>query len=98
MLPSGPATKYRLKMNNPTPSTPVRILIVDDEAAQMKALCDTLRDHGYETIGFTTGRDALVAIRDTEFDLLITDLMMPEMDGISLLKAGLQIKPDLVGI
>ena len=33
-----------------------KILIVDDEAAQMKALCDTLQDHGYETTGFVSAR------------------------------------------
>ena len=31
-----------------------KILIVDDEAAQMKALCDTLQDHGFETVGFVS--------------------------------------------
>lgn len=63
-------------------SPPARILIVDDEAAQMKALCDTLRDQGYETVGFTTGPDALAALGESEFDLLLADLMMPEMDEI----------------
>jgi hypothetical protein len=71
---------------------------VDDEAAQMKALCDTLRDHGYETVGFTTGKAALEALGETKFDLLLTDLMMPEMDGIALLRAALETDPHLVGI
>jgi two-component system sensor histidine kinase/response regulator len=75
-----------------------KLLIVDDEAAQMKALCDTLRDHGYETVGFTTGTAALVAVREAEFDLLLADLMMPEMDGIALLRAAQEVDPTLVGI
>lgn len=75
-----------------------RILIVDDEAAQMKALCDTLRDHGYETVGFATGRAALAALHEGKFDLLLADLMMPEMDGIGLLQAALRAEPNLVGI
>src|SRR3990170_3807753 len=75
-----------------------RILIVDDEAAQMRALCDTLRDQGYETAGFTTGDDALRALQETQFDLLLTDLMMPGMDGVALLFAALKIDPQLVGI
>lgn len=49
-----------------------RILIVDDEAANMQALCDTLRDHGYDTTGFTTGEDALKALQEKQFDLLLT--------------------------
>ena len=79
-------------------SSPTRILIVDDESAQRKALCDTLRDHGYETVGFGSGKAAMVALRDTRFDLLLTDLMMPEMDGIALLRAAREVDQDLVGI
>jgi hypothetical protein len=75
-----------------------KILIVDDEAAQMKALCNTLQDHGYETTGFVSAQAALKAMEETAFDLLLTDLMMPEMDGISLLQAARQKDPNLVGI
>jgi hypothetical protein len=77
---------------------PIRILIVDDETALMQALCDTLREHGYETAGYTTCGTALAALRSTRFDLLLADLMMPEMDGIALLRAAMDIDPDLVGI
>ncbi len=80
------------------PLTAVRILIVDDEAAQMKALCNTLRDHGYETVGFASGKAALAALQTARFDLLLSDLMMPEMDGISLLRAAQTADPDLIGI
>jgi diguanylate cyclase (GGDEF)-like protein/PAS domain S-box-containing protein len=75
-----------------------RVLIVDDEAAQMRALRDTLRDQGYETAGFTTGEGALRALREEQFDLLLTDLMMPGMDGVALLAAAVKIDPQLVGI
>ena len=75
-----------------------RILIVDDETAQMQALCNTLGDHGYETHGFTDGAIALQALGKAKFDLLLADLMMPGMDGIALLQAAKQIDHDLVGI
>src|SRR5438067_159058 len=77
---------------------PARILIVDDEAPQMNALCDTLQHQGYLTTGFTSANEALAALRQQRFDLLLTDLMMPEMDGLSLLRAALETDPDLVGI
>ncbi len=77
---------------------PAKILIVDDEVAQMKALCNTLQDHGYETTGFVSAPTALQVMETTAFDLLLTDLMMPEMDGITLLQAARQKDPNLVGI
>jgi two-component system, sensor histidine kinase and response regulator len=75
-----------------------KILVVDDEAAQMKALCDTLQDKGYDTTGFVSAQAALKALGETTFDLLLTDLMMPEMDGISLLQAAKEKDSNLVGI
>ncbi|MBE0546708.1 MAG: response regulator [Rubrivivax sp.] len=75
-----------------------RLLIVDDETASMKALCDTLRLQGYETTGFTSGKDALSALQETRFDVLLTDLMMPAMDGVGLLTAALKMDPQLVGV
>ena len=75
-----------------------RIMIVDDEAELMSALCEALAGQGYETMGFTTGADALKVLVEQDYDLLLTDLMMPEMDGIALLQAGLEIDPNLVGI
>jgi len=81
-----------------TDAAKARLLIVDDEAAQMQALCDTLEDNGYETVGCSGGEAALVALQGAPFDLLLADLMMPGMDGIGLLRAALAIDPTLVGI
>ena len=75
-----------------------RLLIVDDQASHMKALCDTLEEAGYATTGFTGGKDALEALKREQFDLLLTDMMMPEMDGISLLQAAFEIDKNVVGI
>jgi DNA-binding NtrC family response regulator len=77
---------------------PPRLLIVDDEAAGVAALRDTLKDYGYEPVGFTSATAALAALRTQRCDLLLTDLRMPEMGGIDLLRAALKIDPDLVGI
>jgi hypothetical protein len=75
-----------------------KLLIVDDERAQMTALCDTLEHEGYLTTGFTSAKEALATLRGQKFDLLLTDLMMPEMDGITLLRAAQQVDHNLVGI
>src|SRR5690554_2434987 len=81
-----------------TGSTLPRLLVVDDEGFHMKALCDTLSHHGYQPVGFTSSREALAALEETKFDLLLTDLMMPELDGIQLLQAAIKRDPDLVGV
>ena len=75
-----------------------RLLIVDDEIAQMRALCDTLGHEGFDAQGFSSPRSALEALRPGEFDLLLTDLMMPEMDGIALIDAARQIDGTLGAI
>jgi len=75
-----------------------RLLIVDDEVAQMRALCDTLGLEGYVIQGFSSAQLALKALRPGEFDLLLTDLMMPEMDGIALIDAARKIDATLGAI
>jgi len=75
-----------------------RLLIVDDEAAQMRALCDTLEEAGYVTCGFSSALEAVAALREQPFDLLLTDLMMPQMDGITLLRACHEIDHELACI
>lgn len=75
-----------------------RIMVVDDEVELMTVLCETLNEREYEALGFTSGADALKALREQDFDLLLTDLMMPDMNGIELFKEALKIDPNMVGI
>jgi signal transduction histidine kinase len=74
------------------------LLIVDDEAPQLRALSTTLGDQGYATVGVASGEEALHALRGRTFDLLLTDLKMPGIDGITLLREALSIDRNLVGI
>jgi signal transduction histidine kinase len=85
-------------MNSSSNQPVAKLLIVDDEAAQMTALCRTLEDEGYATTGFTSPKKALAALNEQEFDLILTDLMMPEMDGIALLTTAQAIDRNLVAI
>src|SRR3954466_5213724 len=75
-----------------------RLLVIDDEKRLMVALCNTLRDEGFDVVGVSSGADALKNVIPGHFDVLLTDLMMPEMDGITLLRAALGLDPQLVGI
>ncbi|HUA23242.1 MAG TPA: response regulator [Steroidobacteraceae bacterium] len=75
-----------------------RLLVVDDEAAQVQALCHTLEDEGYSVKGFTSAAEALTALRAGAFDIVLTDLTMPGIDGIAFLNAARATDPALVGI
>jgi PAS domain S-box-containing protein len=75
-----------------------RVLIVDDEVELMTALCESLTDQSYEALGRTSAQEALALLQEEDIDLLVCDLMMPEMDGIALLRAALDIDPHLVGV
>lgn len=75
-----------------------RILVVDDEVELMRALCESLSEEGYAVQGLSDPTAAADAVRTGEFDVLLSDLMMPSLDGIQLLRDMLAIDPNLVGI
>jgi two-component system chemotaxis response regulator CheY len=61
-----------------------RILCVDDSKSIRFWLASTLQDAGYEVITASHGREALALIENVDIDMVITDLIQPEMDGIEL--------------
>jgi DNA-binding NtrC family response regulator len=75
-----------------------RLLIVDDEVELANALCETLAEQGYATRETNSAAAGLKELEKYDFDLLLSDLMMPGMDGIQLLRKALEIDPNLVGI
>jgi PAS domain S-box-containing protein len=81
-----------------SPNPIATLLIVDDEAAQMKALHDTLEAEGYVATGFTSAGAALAALREQAFDLVLTDLKMPEMSGVDFLRTAFAIDPAMAGV
>ncbi len=58
-----------------------RVLIVDDENDIAELISDVLTDEGYETVIKNNGADAVEAINENNFDLIILDIMMPKMNG-----------------
>jgi len=73
-----------------------KILVVDDETELKAVLIESLIAQGFEATGYSSAQDALKALQIENFDVLLTDLMMPDMDGIALVQAALEIDPDLV--
>ena len=64
--------------------TPARILVVDDNAANVDILCARLGAHGYEMVTAADGEEALTAVRDQQPDLILLDVMMPKLDGMEV--------------
>ena len=66
--------------------TPPRILVVDDDPTNLEVLRARLSAQGYEVVTAIDGDDALRCARELEPDLVLLDVMMPKIDGISVLK------------
>src|SRR5215510_8778062 len=64
--------------------TPARILVVDDNPANVDILCARLTAHGYEMVTAADGEEALAAVRTHQPDLILLDVMMPKLDGIEV--------------
>lgn len=71
------------------------ILVVDDEEHIREIISEFLQAFGYNVITAENGEEALKACSKTSFDLVITDIRMPKMNGLKLLKALKSHLPDL---
>jgi two-component system response regulator PilR (NtrC family) len=71
-----------------------RVLIVDDEKSMRDLLSITLEKAGYEVAAADGGEAAIEAIRKESFDAIITDLRMPKVDGLQVLRAARDLSPD----
>lgn len=71
------------------------ILVVDDEPALMELSCQILADHGYHTLNASSGDEALSILENNTVDLLITDVIMPKMDGYQLAAIVLKKYPKM---
>ncbi len=71
------------------------VLIVDDEKNYPPILSAVLQDEGYETLTANSGTEALGLLADTDIDLILTDMKMPGMDGLTLLEHVKAKDPDL---
>ncbi|HEY3234077.1 MAG TPA: sigma-54 dependent transcriptional regulator [Polyangiaceae bacterium] len=76
------------------PETSARILVVDDEANARTALAELLRDEGYWIETAADGFKALPKLEEFAPDLLLTDLKMPGMDGIDLMRKAQEVEPE----
>ena len=69
-----------------------RIMTVDDSASIRQMVSFTLKEAGYEAVEAVDGKDALAKLNGTPINMIITDLNMPNLDGIGLIK-GVRANP-----
>jgi DNA-binding NtrC family response regulator len=74
------------------------LLLVDDEAALREAIAERLGDHGFLVEQAASGEAALARLSEFAFDVIITDLRLPGVDGRAVLEAALQRYPDIIAI
>ncbi|MFN2426448.1 MAG: sigma-54-dependent transcriptional regulator [Candidatus Binatia bacterium] len=74
------------------------ILVVDDEVASRESLKDVLTEEGYDVAMAANGRDAADLLDGAEFDVVITDLRMPGLDGVGLLREVRRLCPQTLVI
>jgi two-component system, NtrC family, response regulator HydG len=71
-----------------------RVLVADDDPAMASMLADGLAELGYAVVTATTAAESARLVRDASVDVLVTDLRMPEVDGIELLAASKRVAPE----
>lgn len=74
---------------------PPKILLVDDERGFVDVISKRMSKRNIEVTKAYSGKDALQALRKTDFDAVVLDLKMEDMDGIEVLKIFKKIVPDL---
>ncbi|MFN8009142.1 MAG: sigma-54 dependent transcriptional regulator [Terriglobia bacterium] len=74
------------------------ILVVDDEVYLRNVIVEFLSREGYHVQGVSSAEEALDLLRTTVFDVLITDMKLPQMDGNTLLQEAVAVYPEIIGI
>ena len=72
-----------------------KILLAEDDNDMRRFLVKALEKAGYKVLSFDNGASAYDRLREEPFSLLLTDIVMPEMDGIELARRATELDPDL---
>lgn len=72
-----------------------KILVVDDDKAINRSVCSFLNENGYDAVGCVSAEEAFDKLYKNTFDLVISDIMMPEIDGFELAKTIRSLNNDI---
>ena len=82
-------------IDNATPDTGARILVAEDNPAVREFIVRALNSAGYRAAAVGDGQQALDILAKEKFDVLVTDIVMPNVDGIALALKAVRLFPDL---
>jgi len=85
-------------MDNGAQVDPARVLVVDDEGANRYSVCKTLQKVGYQVAEAANGQEALDLLAKQQYDVVLTDIRMPGIDGVELLRKIKESSPDAIVI
>ena len=69
------------------------VLVVDDNLEMARTLCDGLGDHGYRALAVSSGAEAIARLEAGGVDAVVTDLRMPNVDGLAVLESSRRLEP-----
>ena len=73
----------------------MKILLAEDDNDMRRFLCKALENAGFAVSSYDNGASAYNRLREEPFELLLTDIVMPEMDGIELARRATELDPDI---
>src|SRR5258708_34700216 len=85
---------HRTSRSSMTKTMP-KILLAEDDNDMRRFLVKALENAGYEVIDYDNGMSAYRRLREEPFELLLTDIVMPEMDGIDIEQRASKLAPDI---
>ena len=72
-----------------------KILLAEDDIDMRRFLVKALQNAGFDVMSYDNGLSAYQRLREEPFELLLTDIVMPEMDGIELARRAAELDPDI---
>ncbi|MDH3581026.1 MAG: response regulator [Hyphomicrobiales bacterium] len=84
-----------MPVNEPQNGQISRILLAEDDEDMRRFLVKALQKAGYDVVSFGNGTEAYERLKEEPFTLLLTDIVMPEMDGIELARRAAELDPEL---
>jgi two-component system, cell cycle response regulator CpdR len=95
LIRANDASQIRGKIMNAPAEIATKILLAEDDNDMRRFLVKALQTAGYAVASFDNGLSAYNRLREEPFELLLTDIVMPEMDGIELARRATELDPEI---